>query len=51
MVRDIGTEDKRIYSKLYIKDMKLGDKGSYTCRTKSSVFKSHTLGVIEVPGK
>lgn len=51
MSRDIDEENKRIYSKLYIRDMKLGDKGSYTCRTKSFLFKSHTLGVIEVPGQ
>jgi hypothetical protein len=30
MTRDINVEEQRIYSKLYIRDMKIGDKGTYT---------------------
>ncbi|VDI44358.1 Hypothetical predicted protein [Mytilus galloprovincialis] len=47
--RDINTDDKRIYSKLFINKMKLGDKGTYTCRTLNLLVKSHSLSITQVP--
>ena len=51
MSRDINIEEQRIYSKLYIRDMKIGDKGTYTCKTKNFLLKSHSLSILELPGK
>jgi hypothetical protein len=51
MSRDINVEEQRIYSKLYIRDMKIGDKGTYTCKTKNFLLKSHSLSILELPGK
>ncbi|CAC5387296.1 HMCN [Mytilus coruscus] len=47
--RDINTDDHRIYSKLFINKMKLGDKGTYTCRTSNLLVKSHSLSITQVP--
>lgn len=51
MSRDINVDEQRIYSKLYIRDMKIGDKGTYTCKTKNFLLKSHSLSILELPGK
>lgn len=51
MSRDINVEEQRIYSKLYIRDMKIGDKGTYTCKTDNFLMKSHSLSILQLPGK